>query len=75
MIVLRFREPDFVFLERAAGALGLRFGEGERRARTCASSSRASTWPSFTAMPSSTLTSITLPVIFDDTVARRRAVT
>ena len=39
------------------------------------SSSRASTWPSVTAMPSSTFTSTTLPVIFDDTVARRRAVT
>ena len=39
------------------------------------SSSRASTWPSRTAMPSSTLTSITLPVTFDETVARRRAVT
>ena len=44
-------------------------------ARGVESSSRASTWPSFTAMPSSTFTSMTLPVIFDDTVARRRAVT
>ena len=39
------------------------------------SSSRARTWPSRTAMPSSTFTSMTLPVTFDDTVARRRAVT
>ena len=46
-------------------------------ARACSveSSRRASTWPSRTAMPSSTFTSITLPVTFDETVARRRAVT
>ena len=44
-------------------------------ARTVESSSRASTWPSRTAMPSSTFTSTTLPVTLEDTVARRRAVT
>ena len=44
-------------------------------ARMVESSRRASTWPARTAMPSSTFTSITLPVTFDDTVARRRAVT
>ena len=46
-----------------------------RAARGWASSRRARIWPSRTAMPSSTLTSITLPVTFEDTVARRRAVT
>ena len=44
-------------------------------ARTVESSRRASTWPSRTAIPSSTFTSTTLPVTLDDTVARRRAVT
>ena len=44
-------------------------------ARAVESSSRASTSPCLTAFPSSTFTSTTLPVIFDDTVARRRAVT
>src|SRR4029453_5708886 len=39
------------------------------------SSSRASNWPSFTAMPSSINTSATLPVTFDETVAWRRATT
>ena len=63
---------------RAAAALRrveLRLGERRAPARICASSSRASTWPFLTAMPSSTITSTTLPVIFDETVARRRAVT
>jgi hypothetical protein len=46
-----------------------------RAASGWASSSRARTWPSRTAMPSSTFTSITLPVTFEETVARRRAVT
>ena len=44
-------------------------------ARTVESSRRASTWPSRTAIPSSTFTSTTLPVTLDETVARRRAVT
>jgi hypothetical protein len=44
-------------------------------ARIVESSRRASTWPSRTLMPSSTFTSTTLPVTFDETVARRRAVT
>ena len=44
-------------------------------ARICESSSRARTWPFVTALPSSTNTSMTLPVTFDETVARRRAVT
>jgi hypothetical protein len=44
-------------------------------ARSCESSNRARTWPRFTALPSSTKTSSTLPVTFEDTVARRRAVT
>ena len=46
-----------------------------RAARTCESSKRARTCPFLTALPSSTKTSRTLPVTFDDTVARRRAVT
>jgi hypothetical protein len=44
-------------------------------ARNCESSSRARIWPRFTALPSSTKISITFPVTFDDTVARRLAVT
>jgi hypothetical protein len=44
-------------------------------ARSCESSSRARTWPWRTALPSSTKISMTLPVTFEETVARRRAVT
>ena len=39
------------------------------------SSNRAKTWPSFTFMPSSISTSMTLPVTLEETVAARRAVT
>ena len=42
---------------------------------TFVSSSRANTWPSFTFIPSSTSTSMTLPVTLEETVASRRAVT
>ena len=61
------------------GHLGARGGElrlGERELRLASvSSSRASTAPSSTRMPSSISTSVTLPVILADTVAWRRAVT
>ena len=42
---------------------------------TLVSSNRANTWPALAFMPSSTSTSTTLPVILDETVASRRAVT
>ena len=59
----------------------LRAGGGRcaRASASCAlasvSSSRASTVPSSTRMPSSISTSVTLPVILAETVAWRRAVT
>ena len=59
-------------LRRAASACAMASASD---ARNWASSSRASTCPSLMAMPSSTFTSTTLPVIFEETVARRRAVT
>ena len=56
-------------------AAACRASASSRARRASLSSSRASTWPSSTRMPSSTSTSTTLPVTFDDTVAWRRAVT
>ena len=70
----RLVEPHFALVDVPARGFGLRLGQRQRGALR-ESSSRASTWPSRTAMPSSTFTSMTLPVIFDETVARRRAVT
>ncbi len=72
---LRFGEPDFVLLHVAAAPP--RPAPWPAPARRAASSRPAARAPGprVTAMPSSTLTSITLPVIFEEMVARRRAVT
>ena len=64
------RLPSDSCARRRAGAATAR-----RSAWCVVSSSRASSWPSLTAMPSSISTSATLPVTFDDTVAWRRATT
>ncbi len=61
-----------VWARRAAARLA---SATRSAARWVVSSRRASTWPSATSIPSSTSTSEILPVIFDDTVASRRAVT
>src|SRR5678810_91328 len=49
--------------------------DSHRLVFTFVSSNRANTWPSWTRTPSSTSTSTTLPVTFEDTVALRLAVT
>jgi hypothetical protein len=72
--LLRLLEAHPGLRERALARGQL--GAGQRRlALTLVSSSRARTCPSFTFMPSSTSTSVTLPVTLDETVASRRAVT
>ena len=71
---LRFREPHLVLADGASRRFGLRLGQRQRRASTWhRPAARGPGLPN--AIPSSTFTSTTLPVIFDETVARRRAVT
>ena len=71
----RLGEPHFAFAHAARAPPRPAPPPAPAPPAASQSSSRASTWPSRTAMPSSTFTSTTLPVIFDETVARRRAVT
>ena len=56
----RLGEPDFVLGHRARAPLRACASASASAARSVESSSRASTWPSRTAMPSSTFTSIDL---------------
>jgi hypothetical protein len=55
------------------GRLDVRLGDA-RLARRPLSSSRAMTWPFSTRTPSSISTSVSVPVIWVETVAWRRAV-
>ena len=72
---LCFAQPRLVLGGCPPGGVELRLVHVEHRRAACESSSRASTCPLRTALPSSTKISRTLPVTFDETVARRRAVT
>ena len=74
-VALRVGEVDLGFGEAGLGIVELRPRRRPERRAGCVSSSRAMTWPSLTWSPSSMSSSTILPVIFDATVAWRRATT